>query len=569
MLDHHFPGGGRMPCLVQFGAGNIGRGFIAPLFASSAWEVVFVDIDDAAITACNQRGAYTVTEVGAETRFERTVQGVRGINAADAEAVRSAVAQADLVATAVGLGALKHVGPAIGAGLAARWQQGDAPLDVLVCENGVQAVSLLAEAISDSAPADWQQRCGLVRVSVGRMIPADQRGDVLDITVEPYACLPVEADAFKGPVAEGVTGLKPVTPFQLAFEQKLYLHNGTHACLAYAGQRRGHADLATAMADADLAAGVRAAGLEICRALATEHAADAVQREQLDIACIAMLDDLLARYRNPHLGDTVARVGRDPFRKLAADDRLIGALGLCRKHDLPCHHLARFVVDALAWEPADDEPGAARWHELTTQGWRATAEAAAGLPDDDSRLAVMQVADRQRQAASRIRAAGMVLSRVEEAEIEIADFGLGRYEEIGLAIHVYVNTDRCCAKELAMEPGMMCPEHIHPDIAGGPGKEETFRVRAGICHLFVPGDGRPEAAAAYLPAGKQDSVSVYRHIELQPGEQATLAPNTKHWFVAGPAGAVVSEFSTASHDDADIFTDQDIQRVPELGPHVG
>ena len=118
-----------------------------------------------------------------------------------------------------------------------------------------------------------------------------------------------------------------------------------------------------------------------------------------------------------------------------------------------------------------------------------------------------------------------------------------------------------------MLPGQCCPEHRHPPIASDPGKEETFRVRQGEVHLFLPGhkqgSGEREFALRFLPPAKHATVTMFRHVHLRPGDQYTLKPNTPHWFVAGAEGAVVSEFSTRSRDDADVFTDPAIKRVPD------
>jgi D-lyxose ketol-isomerase len=135
--------------------------------------------------------------------------------------------------------------------------------------------------------------------------------------------------------------------------------------------------------------------------------------------------------------------------------------------------------------------------------------------------------------------AGIVLTPSEREAIEVADFGLGQLEELGLQLVVYVNTERVCAKELVLFPGQTCPEHRHPPVAGGPGKEETFRCRRGTVHLHVDGAGE---------------------IVLHPGEQYTIPPDTLHWFRAGDDGAVVSEFSTQSRDESDIFSDPRIVR---------
>jgi len=148
-------------------------------------------------------------------------------------------------------------------------------------------------------------------------------------------------------------------------------------------------------------------------------------------------------------------------------------------------------------------------------------------------------AEARERAAAMLAEAGIALTPAERERIEVADFGLGRLEETGLQLVVYVNTERVCAKELVLFPGQTCPEHRHPPFAGTPGKEETFRCRRGTVHLHV--DGQDE-------------------VVLHPGEQCTIPPDTLHWFRAGSDGAIISEFSTQSRDELDVFTDPRITR---------
>jgi len=148
-------------------------------------------------------------------------------------------------------------------------------------------------------------------------------------------------------------------------------------------------------------------------------------------------------------------------------------------------------------------------------------------------------AEARERAAAMLAQAGIELTPHEREQIEIADFGLSRLDEIGLQIVVYVNTDRVCAKELVLFPHQHCPEHRHPPFEGEPGKEETFRVRRGAISLHVEGAG---------------------DIVLGPGDQYTIPPNTLHSFEAGDEGAIVSEFSTTSRDALDVFTDPRIVR---------
>ncbi|MDZ7271055.1 MAG: D-lyxose/D-mannose family sugar isomerase [candidate division KSB1 bacterium] len=167
----------------------------------------------------------------------------------------------------------------------------------------------------------------------------------------------------------------------------------------------------------------------------------------------------------------------------------------------------------------------------------------------------------RKRALKLLKKAGIVLTEDEKRNIEVADFGLGELESTGLELVVYVNTDRVCAKELVLFPFQTCPEHRHPPVSGEPGKEETFRCRWGTVYLYVPGEPTPSPKAK-PPKGRERWYTVWHEVVLTPGMQYTLPPDTLHWFQAGPKGAIVSEFSTTSRDEADVFTDPEIERIP-------
>lgn len=167
----------------------------------------------------------------------------------------------------------------------------------------------------------------------------------------------------------------------------------------------------------------------------------------------------------------------------------------------------------------------------------------------------------QRDAIAYFEKAGIKLTDTEKENIEVADFGLNRVRNVGLQLVTYINTERVCAKEMVLFPGQSCPEHKHVDSYGCEGKEETFRCRFGKVYLYVDGEGEKENIQAQLPESK---VTVFHEIVLEPGQQYTLYPGTNHWFQGGPEGAVVSEFSTRSTDETDVFTDPAIVRMPVI-----
>lgn len=154
-----------------------------------------------------------------------------------------------------------------------------------------------------------------------------------------------------------------------------------------------------------------------------------------------------------------------------------------------------------------------------------------------------------------LKKAGIAI--LDSEEIEVSDFGLDMVEKIGLQLCVYINTERVCAKEMVLFPYQTCPEHMHVETDGKPGKEETFRCRSGKVYLYVDGEGTKENIKAKLP---DMETSVYHEIVLEPGQQYTIMPETLHWFQAGEEGAIISEFSTRSTDETDVFTDKRLVR---------
>jgi len=174
-----------------------------------------------------------------------------------------------------------------------------------------------------------------------------------------------------------------------------------------------------------------------------------------------------------------------------------------------------------------------------------------------------QIRQAQQRAAEMLDEAGIVLTPQERENIEVAEFGLGELDKTGLELVTYVNTDRYCAKELVLFARQTCPEHRHPAVEGQPGKMETFRCRRGTVWLYVPGEETPNRKAR-VPAGSEEYYSVFHEVQLRPGQQYTIDPDTLHWFQAGDEGAIVSEFSSTSRDESDVFTDTRIKRIPQI-----
>ncbi|TVQ37934.1 MAG: mannitol-1-phosphate 5-dehydrogenase [Spirochaetaceae bacterium] len=339
--------------LLQFGAGNIGRSFIGQLFSRAGWTVTFVDVDQHIVAAINRRRAYPVVVKHPDGREETIeVKGVDAIDGRDREAVVAAVHNADLVATAVGTQALPSVVELIAEGLKRRQNS----VSIIIAENIRNGAAVVRDELRKHLPPDSAvlSRTGLVESSIGKMVPlmteADRQSDPLRVFAEPYNTLILDRLGFRGPVP-AVAGIKAVDNITAYVDRKLFVHNMGHAACAYLGYREDpqltyiwqaveldavHQTARAAMQQS-AAALVRAYPNDLDAAVLTEH-----------------IDDLLTRFSNRSLGDTIYRVGRDLPRKLHKGDRLIGAMLLAQRMECPYDQIIEAARAALAFRAVDE-----------------------------------------------------------------------------------------------------------------------------------------------------------------------------------------------------------------------
>lgn len=310
-----------MKTAVIVGAGNIGRGFIGQLFSEAGWEICYLDVSAPLVDALNARGEYPLEIVSNWDAVRKTVSPVRAVNGNDRDAAARVTADADVCVTCVGAKAIRYIIPNLAAGIRLRTAEGKGPLNLLICENLMDADSYIRSLLEPVLTEKELSNIGLVETSVGRMVPLPDKAlaeaDPLLVRAESYGSLPYDADAWKGDPPD-VPGLVPVSPFRFAVERKLYVHNMGHAVCAYLGMREGHGTIAEAIGDPAVRVAVREAMTSSVRALAKRY------RKDLD-PLLSHTDDLIRRFGNRALGDTSARVGADISRKLAPSDRLTGA----------------------------------------------------------------------------------------------------------------------------------------------------------------------------------------------------------------------------------------------------
>ena len=341
---------------VMYGGGNIGRGFIAQLFNMSGYEVVFVDVVDALVNKMNEDRSYPIYITNGDSYDEYKVTNVRAVDGKVEENVAREIAECEVMATAVGVNILKFIAKPLAAGIERRMKESGKELNIIICENKIDADkylrSLVNEHLSEEGKKFFEEKVGLVEASIGRMVPATpdaiKEKNFLAVCVEPYCTLPVDKNGFKGEIP-AIKNMTPFAPFEFFIQRKLFMHNMSHAITAYLGNLCGYEYIWEAIGDARIRYCALRALLESATAMHKEH--NVPMEELLDHSY-----DLLERFTNKLLGDTVARVGRDTVRKLNAEDRIVGAYNLCKKHGVDYTYLLIAVAAGLRFAPEGDEP---------------------------------------------------------------------------------------------------------------------------------------------------------------------------------------------------------------------
>ena len=343
-----------MKKFIMYGAGNIGRGFIGQLFSNSGYKVGFIDINQEVIARLNADNEYPVNVVSNDGNEEQIVKNVYGIDGKDIDLVSDEIASCDIMATAIGVNVLKFIIKPISLGLKKRFEQNKKPLNIIICENLIGADEYLKGLIKEQLP-EYSDRIdseiGFVEASIGRMVPVvpeeKKLGNPLRVYVEPYNILSVDKNAFKGEIPN-VQNLYPYTPFNLFIQRKLFMHNMSHAICAYLGYLREYDYIYQSIADYDIKCVVYKALVQSALAISKEN------KVEIDML-LDHAENLLYRFANVELGDTVARVGKDTIRKLSSNDRLIGAMKLAEKYNLPNEYLCLGVACAMVFNPTEDE----------------------------------------------------------------------------------------------------------------------------------------------------------------------------------------------------------------------
>jgi len=348
-----------MKYAIQFGAGNIGRGFMGQLFWEIGYKTIFVEADKEIVEAINSKGEYPLKLLDAYTKREvdLVIDNIEAIDAVEIDNIAEKIKNAKIICTAVGDHALPLIAPAIARGLEKRFEENGEPIDIYLCENNLAAASILKEEVlNNTSPAMWDliiNKVGFVGMVVSRMVPAASKRfgvvEKLFAVADSYHKLPYDGLAVKAEQLP-IEGMKAASNFNAVFDRKLYTLNLTHAALGYLGYLKGYNYVHEPFSDKELNPIIEGAMEEISEALLKKYDKDLDAVEQREI-----LKDTKIRFGNPLLLDSILRVARDPLRKLGPKDRLVGSASLCTSQGIYPENIANVCGAAFNYDSEDDE----------------------------------------------------------------------------------------------------------------------------------------------------------------------------------------------------------------------
>jgi mannitol-1-phosphate 5-dehydrogenase len=342
--------------MVLFGAGKIGRSFIGQLFSQGGYEVVFVDIFKPVIDALNERGNYNVI-IKSDIDKIQSIKNVRGILVNDHQTVIAEIASAEILAVSIGQKGLPYIMPLLAKGLLKRFEQNpESPLDIIIAENLRNAAEYFEEELTKLLPVTYPLKnlVGLVETSIGKMVPImlkkDMDEDILQVFAEPYNTLILDKKAFKNPIPD-VKGLAPKENMKAWVDRKLFIHNLGHAATAYLGHKYNNRFiyLYEALAVPEIYKQVRDTMLQAADVLLIKY-----PDEFTVVSLTEHIDDLLYRFQNRALGDTIFRVGCDLFRKLGPEDRIVGVIKLAKELNMPFDKILNVLLCSFEFRATDE-----------------------------------------------------------------------------------------------------------------------------------------------------------------------------------------------------------------------
>lgn len=334
---------------LHIGAGKIGRGFIGAELIKSNYELTFADVSTELVRALNAQKSYTLHIMERDGESEK-ISNFYAVECGSEEFFER-FTEADVVTTAVSMTALPKLAPTIATALQRRYINNcNSTLNIICCENGMRATSQLKSCVIqllDTQTALWcDEMVGFTDCAVDRIVPIATFDNTLDVGVERYCEWSIDRGQIVGK-QPSIACAKFTDNLEAAVERKLYTVNTAHCATAYLGAIKGYEFIHQAITDTAIRECVEQIVAESSAALCAKFGFDSTAQQHY-------AQSVLRRFENPLLGDTVARVARDPKRKLSPALYFAYPVVLALKYSLSTDALATAVAAAMHYRSEDD-----------------------------------------------------------------------------------------------------------------------------------------------------------------------------------------------------------------------
>lgn len=364
---------------VHFGAGKIGRGFIAELLSDSGYEVIFADVVQDMVDQINQTHSYCLfrIEQNYEEKMITNVSALSSIH--QQEEIIEAILEAEVVTTSVMATNLPKIAPLLARALRRRCTAGKERLTVMACENAMMGTDILKKAMADTGlitEEELNAAGAYPNTAVDRIVFDGVHGGKEGVEIGEAYELAIERNKLIDPLKEPIAGAEYVDNLEMVLQRKIYMINCGHALSGYIGQQHGYEIVQDALRDPAIQAEVTAAVMESASALEKKYG---YTHKELERYMNVMM---LKRFLTPGLSDPIARVSREPIRKISPNDRIMGPAYQCEKYGLENRHLLKGVAHALRYHNREDAQAMELQAFIKEQGIEAAITKYTGAPAD-------------------------------------------------------------------------------------------------------------------------------------------------------------------------------------------
>lgn len=366
-----------MSTAIQFGAGNIGRGFIGYLLNKSGYNLVFIDVFKNVIDEINKEKSYDIYVKDIELG-KISVDNVSGLYS-DSQEVVDEVAKAEIITTAVGPLNLSKIAPVLAKGIIKKSEdKSQSYLNIIACENAVFASqtleNLVYDLLTDQVKEYAKKYVGFPNCSVDRIVPPSDNEKMLDVSVEKYYEWNVNREDIKGSIPK-IDGMNLVDNLLAYIERKLFTLNTGHATTAYLGRLKGHNSIDKSINDSEIEQTVRLAMQESGMGLINKFGFNQEEHFQY-------IEKIIKRFKNPYLHDDVSRVGREPIRKLSPTERFIKPLNTALSYNLSVDNLIKGIAAALHFDDDKDQQAVKLQEMISEKGLEETIKEITEIKDE-------------------------------------------------------------------------------------------------------------------------------------------------------------------------------------------